>query len=86
MVLGVGDRLSTADLYSPPVVSASNEPVVLGIGDAEWLFADPKTTVVLTPIWNLSVCEKSGFDVALAVEYLRICLRSYRQTLEGRKP
>jgi hypothetical protein len=86
MFLGVGDRLSTADLYSPTVVSASNEPVVLGIGDAEWLFADPKTTVVLTPIWNLSVCEKSGFDVALAVEYLRICLRSYRQTLEGRKP
>ncbi|MFZ9519286.1 MAG: ArnT family glycosyltransferase [Silvanigrellaceae bacterium] len=86
MFLGLGEKLSTADLYSPNVVSASQEPVVLGTGEAEWLFADPKTTVVLTPVWNVSVCTKAGFDVVMGVEYLHVCLKSYRETLEGRKP
>lgn len=86
MFLGRGEVLSTADLYSPNVVSSSRENVRLGIGDGEWIFTDPKTSVVLTPVWNLSACEKYGFDVAQGAEYFRICMRSYRKTLEGIKP
>ncbi|NBO38167.1 hypothetical protein EBU99_06260 [bacterium] len=83
MFLGVGDKLSTADLYSPNVVSSSGEPVVLGIGEGEWLFEQARANVILTPVWNVGVCTRHGYDVAQAVEYLRICLRTYQRTLEG---
>ncbi|MBM3382246.1 MAG: phospholipid carrier-dependent glycosyltransferase [Betaproteobacteria bacterium] len=86
MFLGVGEQLATADLYSPNVVSSQGEPVALGIGGSEWIFSDPKFNVILTPVWNVGVCEQRGYDVAQAAEFFRVCLRSYRRTLEGSKP
>ncbi|MEN9530470.1 MAG: hypothetical protein RI932_2343, partial [Pseudomonadota bacterium] len=86
MFLGVGEKLATADLYSPNVVSSHGEPVALGIGGSEWIFSDPKYNVILTPVWNVGVCQQRGYDVAQAAEFFRVCLRSYRRTLEGSKP
>lgn len=86
MFLGVGAKLATADLYSPTVVSSQREKVILGEPESASIFMDPKISVVLTPVWNLEVCRRHGFDIAQAVEYLRVCLRSYKQTLEGRPP
>jgi 4-amino-4-deoxy-L-arabinose transferase-like glycosyltransferase len=86
MFLKVGQQLATADLYSPNVVSTSGSSVALGIGGSEWVFLDPKISVILTPVWNVGVCEQRGYDVAHAAEFFRVCLRSYAQTLEGSKP
>jgi hypothetical protein len=86
MFLRVGGRLSVFSFYSPNLVSSNRTPVVFDHGVPQKVFADPDITVVLTPVWNTDVCRNYGFDIAQAVEYLRVCLRSYKQTLEGRQP
>jgi 4-amino-4-deoxy-L-arabinose transferase-like glycosyltransferase len=74
-LLAQGETLATADLYSPTVVSLRQERVTIGIGDGEWVFKDPLVRVVLTPVWNLSMCEAASFRVIQSAEYLRICVR-----------
>lgn len=83
MFLGVGEKLAVADLYSPNVVSSSGEPVLLGIGSSEWIFTGARNNVILTPVWNVGLCRRHGYDIAQGSDYLRVCLRAYKRTLEG---
>jgi hypothetical protein len=86
MFLGVNQKLATAGIFSPTVVSSNNEVVLMGSAKGDETFTNPEVNVVLTTVWNLAACEKYGFDVAQAIAYLRICLRSYQRTLEGSQP
>ena len=83
MFLGVGEKLATSDLYSPNVVSSHGNPVLLGIGSSEWIFTGAEYNVILTPVWNIGLCRRHGYDIAQGSEYLRVCLRAYKRTLEG---
>lgn len=83
MFLGVGEKLATSDLYSPNVVSSHGDPVLLGIGSSEWIFTGAENNVILTPVWNIGLCRRHGYDIAQGSEYLRVCLRAYKRTLEG---
>lgn len=83
MFLGVKQKLATSGIFSPTVVSSGNGFVLIGSTAGDEIFSDASVNVVLTPVWNLGACEKYGFDVAQAIAYMRVCLRSYRRTLEG---
>jgi hypothetical protein len=86
MFLRVGGQVSALSFYSPNLVSSNKESVLFDGGHPQKIFSNPDVSVVLTPVWNTAECTKNGFDIAQAVDYLRVCLRSYRQTLEGRQP
>ncbi|MEY3901768.1 MAG: hypothetical protein RL189_1074 [Pseudomonadota bacterium] len=83
MFLGVNQKLATSGIFSPLVVSSNGGVVFMGSAEGDEIFNNPAVNVVLTPVWNLAACEKYGFDVAQAIAYLRVCLRSYQRTLEG---
>ena len=83
MFLGVGETLATSDLYSPNVVSSHGAPVHFGMGDDEWIFKEKRFNVILTPVWNVGLCQRHGYDIAQGSDFLRVCLRAYKRTLEG---
>lgn len=83
MALGVNEPLATSDLYSPNVVSSHGEQVYFAFGENDWVFNDKRFNVILTPVWNIGLCQRHGYDIAQGAEYLRVCLRSYKRTLEG---
>ncbi|NBX15763.1 MAG: hypothetical protein EBR09_00205 [Proteobacteria bacterium] len=82
----VGGKIAALSFESPNLVSSNMEPVLFDKGNPETIFSNSDVTVVLTPVWHTGTCVRHGFDIAQAVEYMRVCLRSYRQTLEGRPP
>lgn len=86
MHLGSNETLSTSDLYSPNVVSSFGRPVVFGIGQNEWIFTEGRSRVILTPIWNVGLCSKHGYDIVQGIEYLRICLRQPTGSWKGNQP
>lgn len=84
--LRVGGKIAALSFESPNLVSSNMEPVLFDKSNPESIFSNSDVTVVLTPVWQTGTCVRHGFDIAQAVEYMRVCLRSYRQTLEGRPP
>lgn len=78
-----GESLATAALFAPNVVSYFGGSVEIRKDVAEELFRDRKYSVILTPDWNIGLCEKHGYDIAAGAEFYRLCLRSYKSTLEG---
>jgi hypothetical protein len=83
LYLEPNEQLATAGLFAPNIISYFGGPVNMRKDAAEDLFQSRKYSVVLTPDWNIGLCEKHGYDIAAGAEFYRICLRSYKRTLEG---
>lgn len=83
LYLGPDETLATASLFAPNVASYFGGSVIMRKDTAEDLFENRSYSVILTPEWNIGLCEKHGYDIAAGVEFYRLCLRSYKSTLEG---
>ena len=77
------EPLATVGFFAPNVFSYFGGVVAMRKDAADDLFQSRKYSVILTPDWNIGLCEKHGYDIAAGAEFYRLCLRSYKKALEG---
>ena len=77
------EPLATVGFFAPNVFSYFGGVVAMRKDAADDLFQSRKYSVILTPDWNIGLCEKHGYDIAAGAEFYKLCLRSYKKALEG---
>lgn len=77
------ESLGVVGINAPNVHTTFGGAVGMSRSASEELFLSGVYNVILTPVWNIGLCEKHGYDIAAGAAFYRLCLRSYRRALEG---